>query len=238
MNAEIAKLRYLPLPRWTAAAVLAVAVVTAGFLFGFRPKAAGTYSDAMTVALNTVFSVAPIIIGVWFAALEFASGTMQRTLTAEPRRNRVLLAKLTVALAFVAVLTAAACAAGGGLTHLAAVRGGVDLNQATLARSVFSIIPDAVLTAVVGFGFGLLARSIGGGVTLALGFVFVVDGALNFVPWLKNYTFGQLSQDLTYHLGNLGATQHSAIIGLLGSLVWLVIVVAPGWFIFLRADLK
>jgi ABC-2 type transport system permease protein len=238
VRAEVAKLRYLPLPRWTAAVAVAAPVIAGGFLFGFAPRSDDTYTNTMTIVLGLIVPIAGIVLGVWFAALEFASGTMQRTLTAEPNRNRVLASKLVVAIAFIAVVAVAASAAGGGIAHLATVRADVGLSQSDLARAVFSSIPDVLLSTAVGFGFGLLTRSMGGGVTLAIAFTFVLDGALTFVPWLKDYTFGQLTGDLTAHLSGDGATKHGAGVALLGAVIWLAIILTPGWISFVRGDLK
>ena len=124
LRAEIAKARYLPLPRWTVAAVLAAAVITGAALIVFQPSSPGSYLDISSTALNEVLDIAAMVFGVWVAALEFGSGTLQRTLTAEPDRNRVLTSKISVVLIGAAVVGGAAAATVGGLTHLAVIRAG------------------------------------------------------------------------------------------------------------------
>jgi ABC-2 type transport system permease protein len=238
LRAEIAKARYLPLPRWTVGAVMLAAVITGAALIVFHPHNPNNYLDISSTALNQVLDIAVMVFGVWVAALEFGSGTLQRTLTAEPDRNRVLTAKISVVLIGSAVVGASAAATVGGLTHLAVIRADAPVAAGDLARAVFAVVPDAVFAAAIGFGFGLLARSMGGGITLALAFLYVISGVLSFVPGLKNLSYGQASTDLVSGIADRGNTVHSVGIALLIMLVWTIIIVIPGWLLFLRADQK
>jgi ABC-2 type transport system permease protein len=131
-----------------------------------------------------------------------------------------------------------AAATVGGLTHLAIVRTNAPVSAGELARAVFAAVPDGVLAAAIGFGFGLLARSMGGGITFGLVFLFVLSGVLSFIPGIKNLSYGQASSDLTSGIANQGETVHGVGIALLIMLVWAIIVVAPGWVAFQRSDLK
>lgn len=161
--AEIAKVRYLPLPRWVALFVLAAAVITGAALIVITPESPDSYISIPSVTVDQVVAIAATVFGVWVAALEFSSGTVQRTLTAEPDRNRVLLAKLGVALVASAVVGAAAAATAGGLSNIAIIRAGSSADVGDLARSIFSIVPDGIISAVVGFGFACsLARWVAG----------------------------------------------------------------------------
>jgi ABC-2 type transport system permease protein len=236
--AEIAKVRYLPLPRWVALFVLAAAVITGAALIVVTPKSAGSYVDIPTLVVDQVLTIAAAVFGVWVAALEFSSGTLQRTLSAEPDRNRVLLAKLGLVLGAAAFVGAAAAATAGGLSNIAIVRADSSADVGDLARSVFAIIPDGILAAAIGFGFGLLARSLGGGITLALAFLYVLSGVLAFIPGLKNVAYIQASSDLTAALSGTGETGHSGPVALLILICWLAVIVVPGWVLFVRADLK
>ena len=236
--AEIAKVRYLPLPRWVALFVLAAAVITGAALIVITPKSPDSYISIPSVTVDQVVAIAATVFGVWVAALEFSSGTMQRTLTAEPDRNRVLLSKLGVALVASAVVGAAAAATAGGLSNIAIIRAGSSADVGDLARSIFSIVPDGIISAAVGFGFGLLARSLGGGITLALAFLYVVSGVLAFIPGLKDISFTQASSDLTTSLSGSGDAVHNGWIALLIVLCWLAAILVPAWVMFQRADMK
>ncbi len=238
LRAEIAKTRYLPLPRLTATAVMSAAVITGAALIVFRPRNPQNYISISSTAVIQVLDIAVMVFGVWVAALEYGSGTLQRTLTAEPDRNRVLVSKLVVVLIGSAVLGAAAAATVGGLTHLAIVRTNAPIGAGDLARAVFAAVPDGIFAAAIGFGFGLLARSMGGGITFGLVFLFVLSGVLSFIPGVKSISYGQASSDLTSGIARQGDTVHGVGIALLIMFVWSIVVVAPGWFTFLRADLK
>jgi ABC-2 type transport system permease protein len=238
LRAEIAKARYLPLPRWTLAIVMAAAVITGTALIVFHPHNPDNYLDISSTALQQVLDIAVMVFGVWVAALEFGSGTLQRTLTAEPDRNRVLTAKISIVLIAAAVVGAAAAATVGGLTHLAIIRADAPVAASDLARAVFAVVPDAVFAAAIGFGFGLLARSMGGGITLALAFLYVVSGVLSFVPGLKKVAYGQASTDLVSGIANRGETVHNVGIALVIMLAWAIVIVILGWLLFLRADQK
>lgn len=238
MKAEIAKVRYLPLPRWTAAVVAAVAVIVGIVLVAVEPGDAEKYVAIPSAAVGTIAEFAAIVFAVWLATLEFSSGTMQRTLTAEPNRSRVLTDKLVVVLAAVVIAGLLAAATAGGLSNLAADHAGVGIDRGELAGQLFGAVPTWAAAAAVGFGFGLLARAFGGGIAAALVFVLAFDGLVSFIPGLKNLTFGQLTHDLTNGIGGLGETKNSLAVAILGTLVWCAIVVVPGWIRFLRADLK
>ncbi len=235
---EVAKARYLPLPRWTAAVVMAAAVITGAALIIFTPKNPDSYLSISSTALDQVLDIAALVFGVWVAALEFGSGTLQRTLTAEPDRNRVLTAKLGLVLVGVAVLAAGAAATVGGLTHFAITRADAPVAASHLARAVFAAVPDGVFSAAIGFGFGLIARSMGGGITFSLVFLFVLSGVLSFIPGLRNISYGQASSDLISGIANHGRAVHSPGLAVLIMLIWTVVVVTPGWLLFLGADQK
>ena len=238
MNAELLKLRYLPLPRWTGALLAAVVVIVGLVLTVAEPSDPEKYLSIpdTTVGLATV--LAALVFGVWSATLEFSAGTLQRTLIAEPSRGRVLLSKLTLVVAITTVVGLLVAAAAGGVTHLAAHRAGVTLDDSELAKRLFSEVPQWIAAVVVGFGFGLLARSLGGGIALSLVFVLAFDGIVSFIPGAADYTYGQLSVDLGNGLTGYGETVNSLGVAALGVAAWCALITIPGWIRFLRGDLK
>ena len=238
MSAEIAKIRYLPLPRWITAVVLAAAVLAGGLLAVFPPRRVDSYIDIPSTAVLLVYTIGAIILGAWVATLEFGSGTLQRTLTAESDRNRVLGAKAAVLLVAAAAVGIAGAAAGGGLSHLASVHDGVKVDQGELAKAMFSILPSGMAAALVGFGFGLLTRSFGGGLSIAIAFVLVGDQLLNFIPGIKDYSFGQVTGDLANGIAQTGEVKHSVGVALIATVVWAIAIITPGWLYFARGDLK
>ena len=238
MSAELAKVRYLHLPRWTAAAVLAAAVLVGLGLLIFPPSDAGRYASTSSFAMSITLTIAAIVYGVWIATLEFASGTWQRTLTAEPDRNTVLLAKLAVLLLGLAGLGVVAVGTTIGLSEFAASRAGASVDQGDVARQVAATLPPAIAAGVVGFGFGLLAGSMGGGIAFAFAFVFVLDGFLTQIPGLGDWTFGTVSGDVQTEIAGDGTVEHGLVAALLVTIAWSAVILAPGWLRLLRGDLK
>jgi ABC-2 type transport system permease protein len=238
MSGEIAKLRYLALPRWTAGAMFAIAVVVGAALLVFPPKKVEDYAAIPAFAVGTAFGIAAIVFAVWVASLEFSAGTLQRTLTAEPNRSIVLSSKLICALVGTALVGLGAAATSAGLSEIAASNAGVSLDDGDLAKQVFSQVPSGLAYAGVGFGFGLLTRSMGGGITLALALAFILDGIIGFIPGFENIGFGRLTHDLTSGLSGHGETANGLGAAIIGSIAWVAIVLGPGWVRFVRGDLK
>lgn len=238
MSGEIAKLRYLALPRWTAGGVFAVVLIVGAALLVFPPSKADDFAGIPAFALGTVFGIAAIVFAVWVASVEFSSGTLQRTLTAEPGRSRVLGSKLICALVGTAIVGLGAAAASAGLSEIAASHAGASLDDGDLAKQLFSQVPSGLAFAGVGFAFGLLTRSMGGGITLALALAFILDGIIGFIPGFENIGFGRLTHDLTSGLSGEGETANGLGAAALGTVVWVGIVMIPGWARFVRGDLK
>lgn len=238
MNGEIIKLRYLPTPRWTAAVVAATVVIVGAVLLIVSPDDPSKYVTIPNTAVGLVTMLAAAVFGVWVATLEFSAGTLQRTLTAEPDRNRVLTSKLALALAVTAIAGVAVAAAADGLSNLAANHAGVEIDRGDLAAGLFGQIPEWIADVTIGFGFGLLSRSLGGGIAATLAFVLAVDGIISFIPGAGDYTFGQLSQDLSNGITGTGETVNGLGVAIIGVLAWCLLIVVPGWLRFLRGDLK
>jgi ABC-2 type transport system permease protein len=114
----------------------------------------------------------------------------------------------------------------------------VAIDDGELAAALFGQAPEAVLSGAIGFGFGLIARSLGGGIALGLIFLLVLDGFLSFIPGAEDYSYGQLSQDLSNGISGVGETVNGVGVAIAGLLAWCAVVLAPGWIRFLRSDLK
>lgn len=241
MRAEIAKVRYLPMPRVVAAVAFAVAVLPGTLLLIFRPAHQSVYLLGSTISFSLVLGVLSIAIGTWLATLDFSSGTLQRTLTAESDRNRVLLAKLATVTALALLMIVGAGAVSAGITDLAMSRAGV-ADHSLLLRSLLSATPDVLAGVWIGFGFGLLTRSMGGGLTLAIVFVFVANGFFAFIPEAGKWFYSSFTNGIDSWIGGsavqTSSPDHGLAVSVLGALVWTALVVLPGWLTFARGDLK
>jgi ABC-2 type transport system permease protein len=242
MKAEIAKLRLLPLPRWTAVAVIAGVVLTGLLLDVFPRQEGAAFISVMSTVSSLLMEIAAIVLGAWAATLEFNSGTLQRTLTAQADRSRVLIAKLTVLLLAITILGLAIAAAAGGLVDLATHQHGIEVDRGDLARALFANVPGPIFAAAVSFGLGLLTRSLGGAITVALTFIFVLTGILGFLPSVNRLMYTKFEGDLTSRLAGEvvagGPEVHSLPVALLGVVAWALVLLVPGWIRFLRSDLK
>jgi len=238
MSAELVKLRYLPLARWTAAVLAAITLVMGVALLITAPTDPEKYISIPNTVVNMATWVSAMVVGVWLATLDFSAGTMQRTLTAEPRRDRVLAAKLAVVLLAGAAIGLGVAAAGGGVTHLAATHAGVSIDDGDLAAALFGQAPEVIAAAALGFAFGLLTTSLGGGIAVGIVFVLVFDGFVSFIPGAQDYTYGQLTQDLSNGITGVGETKNALGVAIVGTLLWCVALITPGWVRFLRSDLK
>ncbi|WP_027343347.1 ABC transporter permease [Hamadaea tsunoensis] len=131
---------------------------------GLVPKAVGHVGLIGTLSL---------LLGVRVMAGEYRHKTISETYLAEPRRLRVLAAKVTVAagLAAAYALTAALVA----LATTAVWLGDVPFS-ADLWRTLAGAVAWNVLFAVVGVAVGALLRNLVGAVAVVLAWIAVVEG--------------------------------------------------------------
>jgi len=73
---------------------------------------------------------------------------------------------------------------------------------------------------------------------IALVFILAFDGAVSFIPPLRRLTYGQLTSDMTDRIGGFGDPRNGLGVAILGTAIWCLILVVPGWLRFLRGDLK
>jgi ABC-2 type transport system permease protein len=186
LHAEWTKLRTLPSTAWL---LLTVVLGTAGTALLFT----GTRSyrhcedpctlDATRISLGGVRlgQLGIVILAVLAVTAEYSTRTMGPTLTAEPRRWRVVLGKL-VALAALG-LGAGVVAVGGSLaagrvllpSHGFTGAHGfppLSLDDALTRRAAIGTVLYLVLLAMLGAGLGLLLRDTAGAITAALALLY------------------------------------------------------------------
>ena len=66
----------------------------------------------------------------------------------------------------------------------------------------------------------------------------MLDGFVSFIPGAEDFSYGQLSQDLSNNITGVGGTVNGLAVALVGVVAWTLAVVTPGWVRFLRSDLK
>lgn len=236
MSAELRKLVSLPMPRWTSLIVLACGLLAAVIVL-FAGDG-GDREGVLGAAVGIPLWIASIVIGAWMIGVEFGQKTMRRTLSADPRRPRLIAAKIAVMAGFILALTIVAtifCAA-----LLAVV--GSPVNLGTAAELTAGGLVQNVVYALVSFFIALAMRSMAAGMTVALAFAFVVDLALSAIPKYGDYSLSMAVTDIYASIaGNelAGATEDPNLgRGILVTAAWLVVLGLASGVRFLRTDVE
>lgn len=203
------------------------------------------FSPITTSMIGVAFGlIVYTVFGVMVVSREYASGTIRLTLTATPSRSRVFFAKLTLVTATLLVIGLASTL---GMFFVGqALLGAYGMPTASLAdpdaaRMVLGLGVAMPFFPVLGFAFGVLLRSTAGGITTALGLL-----------WLPQM-FGQLVSDgfqenvLSFLPNNgvdtltAGHIQHSPafpdpLVGAVVAATWLAVIVGAAFIAFLRRD--
>jgi hypothetical protein len=135
------------------------------------------------------------LVGASLAGAEWAAGTMTTLLTWEPRRIRVLLAKLVAAIVTVLILTLALQLFLVGTLWLLAATRGLNVPDAGLWRGVFgSMLRVSAISAVAGlFGMAIAMYTRSVTAAMASGFIYlaVIEGLIRgYRPGFSRYLVG------------------------------------------------
>lgn len=221
----------------TAIGCIALGVTQDDWSPDFSPVTTSMIGVASGVIVFTVF-------GVMAVSREYASGTIRLTLTATPARGRVFLAKFAITGATLLISGLASTISMFFVGQ--ALLGAYGMPTASLAdpdaaRMVLGLGVAMPFFPLIGFAFGVLLRSTAGGITTALGLL-----------WLPQI-FGQLVSDsfqenvLSLLPSNgvdtmtAGHIQHSPafpdpMVGAVVAGTWFAGIVAAAYVAFLRRD--
>lgn len=195
LRAEWIKLRSLRSTWYTLACLF---VVSLGITVLSSNAAQESYADAgdawdPTAHSLTTYIVAQLIVGVLgilVVTSEFATGLIRTTLTATPRRHRVLAAKVVIATAvavvagqvlmFAAFLIGQPLLAGQGVPS--AGLGDPGVLRAVLAGGLY-----LALIALLAVGLGTIMRATAGALATLVGIVFLVPALAGLFPsWMRS----------------------------------------------------
>jgi ABC-type transport system involved in multi-copper enzyme maturation permease subunit len=191
-----------------AVAVLAIlGILAAAVIVAIRSGPAGGIAGderyhltSLTVALKAISPVLVIaawLVGASFVGADWHAGTIATLLTWEPRRLRVMVAKLAGCLAVVfASVIVFQMLLVGGLALVASLRGttaGVDpaWTRDTIGVAL-RVAALAVVGAAVGFAIASVARNTAAALGVGFGYLFVVE---NLVRGLRPHWVGWLLGD-------------------------------------------
>jgi ABC-2 type transport system permease protein len=187
-----------------------------------------------------------LIVGIIVITTEFRHNTSRPTFLIEPRRERVIAAKLAV-MAFLGLLYAVASIAVSSavaLIWLGARGVGVEWAAASLALVLLGNVGVVAIYAVVGVGVGVLVRNQVAALISSLMVIIFIEPIAGIVPGVKDaYKFFPegASRAITGAGGASTSTNQAPLLsawqGTLLLLGWGLAFAACGWVLTLRRDI-
>jgi ABC-2 type transport system permease protein len=188
-RAEFTKVRSVPSTGWSLLTGAAL-IIGFGVLYAIvcvsRPPTDPASFDGAGAALAGVqlAQTAAGVLGALVITGEYATGSIRTTLTAAPRRGRVLGAKAAVVAAttFLVSLPSAFAAFVLGQRTLAPQHLDTSLGQPGVLRAVVGSALYLTLVALLGLGLGALLRNTAGAVAALFGLLFGLPIAAGLLP--------------------------------------------------------
>lgn len=195
--------------------VLATALTSSPGVFGARGFAELVVGTTVVTALLLAIAVAVGLTG------EYAHGTMRVTYAVTPSRLRVLVAKLLVGSAAVAVIGALVVALVWSVGAVVLGRRGASVGLSWSDGTLGSMVAVVVLTVLMSwFGLGVagVVRSTPGAVTLVLLWPLVIENLLSVVGFLVGWE--GIARWMPYQAALASVGPSPSGLGRPGALVW------------------
>jgi ABC-2 type transport system permease protein len=203
------------------------------------------FSPVTTSMIGTIWAlIIYAVFGVLVASREYSGGLIRLTLTATPRRGRVLGAKL--ALAGVTMLVFGLLTTVGMFLVGQAVLGAygmptTDLGDADARRMVLGLGVVMPFFPIVGLALGVLLRSTAGAITAVLGLLWLPEVFGEFLPtWLQKHVLSLLPSNAMDSITNAhiepSATNVDPVVGAVIAGAWLVAIVGAAYVALVRRD--
>lgn len=211
------------------------------------PAAAQSYLLTLSTFGAQFLALVFGVLGVFAIASEYSSGMILSTLAAVPRRTPVLVAKALVLSAVSAI--AALIIVGGGLGFAVAFEpaSAAQIASVPVVSGVLGTVVYLVLVALFAFGVAALLRSTAGGISVAIGAVFVLPIVFQMLSLTGWEWVNTASAYIPVALGStLGAgivdpapeTGPGYWVSLAAMIAWAAAAVVPAAFAFKRRDAK
>jgi len=175
LRSEVIKIVSLRSTWWSLGITAAISVGMSLLVTAVARDLDGGYPAISAIVVPTQFTMLVAgILGAIVVTGEYSTGMIRSTLTAEPRRGAVLVAKSIVVAAVVAVTTVVVYAASILLTA-PLVAQGIDWTtpEASTVTLAWGVAAMAAFT-LIGVGFGFLIRSSAGAIAATVGVLFVL----------------------------------------------------------------
>lgn len=266
LGSEWAKLTSLRSTYVTLAVTIVLAIGLSGLITwaigssfeDWDPIAVATYEPIMMSFFGIVFgTILLCLIGVTFVASEYGNGMIRLTLTATPRRGRVLLAKGLI-IAAVTLVVGTVMAVSTFLIGQA-ILGIYDLPTASLSdpdaqRAILGLGLTAPVFPLIGAALAVLFRSTAAAISTVLALIFTpaIFGAMLPTWWQENvlrylpdraidsFAIGPLmtrdaSEGMMGMMGG-GVQYLDPTVGALVTLAWLAVFLGAAAFALFRRD--
>jgi ABC-2 type transport system permease protein len=182
IRAELAKLTTVRTPRWVllAQVVLLVMAASGTMVSGALPPERLAEESVLRTLLvhGGVVAVFSLAVGITLSAGEFRHGTVVDTFLTEPRRERVMAAKLAAGLlaGLIAGTVVTVATIGLGVAWCAAKS--VEFDWSVGWRSSVGILVWQALYTVIGVAIGAMIRAQSAAVITAVAWLYVAETAL------------------------------------------------------------
>lgn len=241
VRSEAIKLTTLRSTWWALAVGTALSVGISAMIAAVSAEFGPGYPAVSAILTPTQFTMLVSgILGAIAITGEYSTGMIRSTLTAQPRRGAVLLAKALVVAALVAVATAITYALAIAATA-PLLSSPIDWSEAGASTMplLFGIV-SMVCFALIGLGFGFLIRNGAGAIAATVGVLFVLPIVFSLFSlagegWTWIVDFAQyLPMNAAATLASPGADDLlPSAIALAG---WVVVPLAAGWAMLRTRD--
>ena len=183
VRAEVAKLTSTRAAGWLvlAAAALSALAVSGVVNAGVARSALATETGVRTVlGHGGLAAILPLVLGVLVSAGEYRHGTVVDTFLSEPRRRRVVGAKLVLGLGvgLVVGLLDAAVTAGVTASWYSAKGVTLDLGSHVVLRSMVGIVIWTMLYGAIGVAVGAMVRTPPAAIVAVVVWLFIAETAV------------------------------------------------------------
>ncbi|MFY9489006.1 MAG: hypothetical protein WAP35_09980 [Solirubrobacterales bacterium] len=236
---ELLKLRSLPTPKMIAAVCLGLTALVTLIVVVTSPSDPEVYREGPRATATVATMIGALVFGAWMFGLDFAQGTLRRTLATEPRRWVVLANKGLVTVLATAGFSAVSAAFGAALSQWISSSRSIELAWGDSLDLIPSLMIQATLVALIAGAVTLFFRSFVGGLVAAFALLFVVDGVLGIWEAIRDYTISVALADIDITFSNNTAEPTNGLApALLIAFAWIAAIAVPGVIRFLRADFK